>query len=121
MAKISQMVLASASLLILAGCHHFLTGTWTKESVSPPKVQDFDIRTLSFKAGKSYQANMVLDGKPEEQSGSYEFNGFQLMLTPKPGTGKKQAYDATLMMGKLKVSHKDSAGKSVTVTLTKVK
>jgi len=115
----AHITLASASLLCLVGCHHFLVGTWTKESISPPKVQDFDIRTLNFKADKTYQANLVLDGKTQDQSGTYDFNGLQLVLTPK--AGKKQAYDAMVVMGKLKVSRKDAAGKKVTVTLSKIK
>jgi hypothetical protein len=91
------VALLGASAL-LTGCQGAIQGRWHLEEAIPNK-QTFALDNVSFNADGTYSATLTRDGVTRQETGEYEFNGFNIRLRPKGGGQHK--YTAQLAPGRL--------------------
>jgi hypothetical protein len=91
-------VLLLVSAALLAGCQGAIQGRWHLEEAVPNK-QTFALDHVSFNADGTYAATTTFEGVTRQETGEYEFNGFNLRLRPQGGGQRK--YTAQLGPGQL--------------------
>ncbi len=97
-------------LLATGGCRGAVLGDWRLEQATPSR-EVFALDDVRFERNGGFSATCTLDGRTTRETGTYEFNGFQLTLRPQAG-GQRQ-YNAQLQMRKLELS--DSQKRRVTL------
>jgi len=85
----------------LAGCQHVLVGHWRLVEVVPSK-QVFSLDDATFNRDGTYAATTTLEGKTTQDSGTYRFNGYKLILHPQ--AGGRRTYNAVLKLGRLEIT-----------------
>lgn len=84
----------------LAGCQGTIAGRWHMVEVVPNKLV-FNIDDASFNRDGTFSATTTLEGKTAREVGTYDFNGFKLILCPQ--AGGRRAYNAVLKFNRLEV------------------
>jgi hypothetical protein len=76
-------VLVSA---LLAGCGQTIVGQWRSIEPSEGSPEVPRLRQVEFNSDGQFQGSMVRNGRIIRLTGTYEFDGSQLFLTPDAGT-----------------------------------
>ncbi len=102
-----------------SGCAGMLVGTWHSESVDPPEnAAHFNLAKVTFNDDGTFMASATYEGKNQQDSGTYKFDGMKLTLDTKEG--KTRTYDANYNMFTQKLTTTSSHhGEKTTVTLAK--
>ncbi|MBK8914609.1 MAG: hypothetical protein IPM64_08445 [Phycisphaerales bacterium] len=108
--RISRLWPLLALLCTAGGCGVSINGQWRMVRASPNR-EVFAIDHASFSRDRSYSATITVDGRTADESGEYEFNGFQVLLRPQAGGQRR--YSASVMFGELRIT--DSQQRSVTL------
>lgn len=80
-------------LLGAPGCGGTLVGHW-RMIRAVPNADVVAIDNLTFRDDRTYAAQVTIDGRTAEETGTYAFNGFKLTLMPQAGGAR--SYDAAL-------------------------
>lgn len=86
---------------LLPGCGGALAGDW-KMIKCVPNRELFAIDSASFRRDGSYSANLTLEGKQADSSGTYSFNGSKITL--RPAGGGQHAWSAFLRLNQLEIT-----------------
>lgn len=89
-----------ASVVWCAGCQNAIVGRWTLVSASPNR-DVFCIDKATFRGDGSYAALITHEGHTAEQTGTYRFIGYELML--RPAAGGQRKYTTVMHFGSLDV------------------
>jgi hypothetical protein len=77
-------MLACCALPVLIGCQGAIHGEWYLVTAKPNR-QMFSIDHAAFRPDGTYTATTTIEGVTNQESGTYDFNGFQLKLRPHAG------------------------------------
>ncbi|QOJ14947.1 MAG: hypothetical protein HRU75_09950 [Planctomycetia bacterium] len=99
-----------ALLCAAGGCGVSINGQWRMIRANPNR-DVFAIDHATFSRDRGYSATITVDGRTAEETGEYEFNGFQVLLRPQAGGQRR--YSASVMFGELRIT--DSQQRSVTL------
>jgi len=89
-----------STLVPLSGCSGAIAGQWRAVEVVPNR-QVFCIDDATFERDGTFSATLTREGNTREESGTYRFNGWKLIL--QPSAGGLREYGASLRFGKLEV------------------
>ena len=93
MRRILCLALSLGVIAVLSGCAQPLYGTWRSQSVEPPDmVKKFNLARVTFNDDMTFTCSAAYEGKTQQSSGTWSFDGFKLKLTTKEG--KELVYDA---------------------------
>lgn len=115
----TSFTLASAAVLLaalvpLTGCGGTIHGNWHMIKATPNK-DVFAIDNASFNGDGSYSAKSTIEGKTNDEVGTYTFNGFELTMRPQAGGQRK--YSANIWVNELRIT--DAKDRGVTLRKTK--
>ena len=99
-ARISGLLALLLALPGLGGCGVSVVGHWQMVTAVPNKdVFCFD--DASFRRDGTFSAIYTFEGKTTLETGTYDFNGFKLILQPQ--AGGRRSYSAMQRFGKLEI------------------
>jgi hypothetical protein len=91
--------LAIAPLLV--GCQGAIVGDWRLTDAVPNR-QVFSIDNATFRGDGTYSATTTIEGVTNNEKGTYDFNGFKLLLRPQ--AGGQRSYTASLKLDRLELT-----------------
>jgi len=99
----SGLTLAAGCLLLplLAGCGGAIVGHWYLVKASPNR-EAFSIDDATFRGDGTFSAKTTIDGRSADETGTYKFIGYELLLRPQAGGQRK--YTPVLKLGTLEVT-----------------
>lgn len=104
-----SMIAACVLLAALTGCQRQLAGTWQLVEAKPSR-EVFALDDAQFTKAGRYDLRITIEGHTRQESGDFQFNGFDLTL--RPDVGGRRVYNARLSGHTLTVT---DAGRRVTL------
>ena len=88
-------------MAVLCGCQGAVVGSWYLEKAIPNR-EVLSFKDVYFEKDGSFAATTTIEGLTTRETGTYEFNGWQLKLRPK--AGGQRTYSAILRGRRLEIT-----------------